>query len=286
MIKIIASDMDGTLINSNREISEENVNAIKDAISLGVKFVIATGRMFQDVKPFMDKYNIRCQYILMNGAEYRDEDGRLLRSINMDKVKVKSIIEKILTTGNIVEVYTNEGAFTPNTREEALREVIYRMQNFDQIKSFEEAKEAALKHEHFTNMKYIENLDEFLSSSIEIKKLITFNNNLDEISKLREELIRIPGLAVLSSFKNNLEITNEEAQKGLILKKVSKNYGFENNEVMALGDGLNDYSMFTEFEKAYAMENAVEEIKEIAKNITDTNDNDGVAKAIRKELNI
>ena len=62
--------------------------------------------------------------------------------------------------------------------------------------------------------------------------------------------------------------------------------GLEKDEVMVLGDSFNDYSMFTEFKNSYAMKNAIPEIKEIAGFITDTNDNDGVAKAIYSALNI
>ena len=60
--------------------------------------------------------------------------------------------------------------------------------------------------------------------------------------------------------------------------------GIDKNEVIVLGDSFNDYSMFTEFIETVAMENAIPEVKEIAKYITDTNNNDGVAKAIRKVL--
>ena len=62
--------------------------------------------------------------------------------------------------------------------------------------------------------------------------------------------------------------------------------GIDKSEVIVLGDSFNDYSMFTEFENSYAMENAIPEIKEIAKYVTDSNNNDGVAKAIYKALEI
>ena len=69
-----------------------------------------------------------------------------------------------------------------------------------------------------------------------------------------------------------------------LLLNEAKKMGIDKNEVIVLGDSFNDYSMFIEFENSYAMENAIPEIKEIAKYITDTNNNDGVAKAIYKCL--
>ena len=88
-----------------------------------------------------------------------------------------------------------------------------------------------------------------------------------------------------SSFNDNIEITDINAQKGIILEKVTKKMGIDKKDVMILGDSFNDYSMFEIFEESVAMENAISEIKKIAKYITDTNENHGVAKAIYNVLN-
>lgn len=286
MIKVIASDMDGTLLNSQHEISEENVKAIKKAQELGVHFIIATGRMYKDVKPFVEKHGIKCEYILMNGAEFRNESGEIVESICIDKSKVKDILDIISRMGLIVELYTGNGTYTTNTKEEALKEMVYRVQNFEKVSDYDEALEIAKKHEHFMSLNYITDIDEFLDSDIEIRKMITFHNDVNVINSTKKELNKLEGLAVLSSFITNIEITDEKAQKGYILKKVTEKMDIKSKEVIALGDSLNDYSLFTEFELAFAMGNAIPEIKEIANNITDTNDNDGVAKAIYKMLEV
>ena len=75
-------------------------------------------------------------------------------------------------------------------------------------------------------------------------------------------------------------------KKGLILAKVAEMKGIEKDEVMVLGDSFNDYSMFTEFKNSYAMKNAIDDIKKIATYVTETNNNDGVGKAIEKVLNM
>ena len=90
--------------------------------------------------------------------------------------------------------------------------------------------------------------------------------------------------AVASTFSNDIEISHIEAQKGLILAKAIEKKGLDKSEVIVLGDSFNDYSMFTEFKNSFAMENAIPEVKKIAKYITDSNNNDGVAKAIYKAL--
>ena len=282
LIKVRASDMDGTLLNSQHDITEENVKAILKAKELGAHFIVATGRMYDGVKPFMDKHGIKCEYILMNGAEFRDENGELIESISMDKRKIKDILNILCKE----DLYTGDGSYTTNTKEEALKEMVYRVQNFEKVQDYDKALEIAKEHEHFKTLKYIDDIDKFIESSIEIRKIITFSNDEEIIKKTKVELNDIGGLAVLSSFITNIEITDERAQKGYILKKVTEKMGIKNEEVIAFVDSFNDYSLFTEFEKAYAMENAIPEIKEIAKNITDTNDNSGVAKAIYKELGI
>ena len=68
MIKLIASDMDGTLLNSKHTISEGNIKAIKAAQEKGLHFTIVTGRSYDMVKPLLNEFDIQCECILMNGA--------------------------------------------------------------------------------------------------------------------------------------------------------------------------------------------------------------------------
>ncbi|WP_315081679.1 Cof-type HAD-IIB family hydrolase [uncultured Clostridium sp.] len=285
MIKLIVSDMDGTLLNSEHKISKENLEAIKKAEERGVHFAIATGRAYQDVKPFIDECDLECQCILMNGAEYRDENGKILENIYIDKEKTRRILEVLKNGGFSVELYTDKGIYTTNTKEEAYQGMIYRVKSFDPHLSEEEILENAKVHPHLLNLKYIEDINKFLESEINIAKVIVFYDDVDVIKKLKFDIEKIEGLIVASTFVTNVEINNIEAQKGLILSKVIKKMGINKDEVIVLGDSFNDYSLFTEFPNSFAMENAIPEIKEIAKHITDTNDNSGVAKAIYKAIN-
>jgi len=286
MIKLIASDMDGTLLNSNHKISKENLEAIKKAESMGVKFTIATGRRFEDVKPLIDENDLKCQCIALNGGEYIDEEGKVLEGIYIDRKEASQIIDMIIKENIVAEVYTNQGLYSVNTKEEALTEVAYRIKAFDPKTSFEEAIKYAETHPHFLDLKYIKDIDEFLNSDIKIGKFVAFYNDEETTIKVKRKLEAIERLAISSTFTKNIEINNKEAQKGLILAKVAEKMGIRRDEVMVIGDSFNDYSMFTEFPVSFAMENAVPQIKEVAKYITDTNDNAGVAKAIYKILNL
>lgn len=284
MIKLIASDMDGTLLNSKHEISKENLEAIKKAEEQGVRFTIATGRDITQVKEVLEKYNLKCQCLLSNGAEYRDEDGNILEKIDIEKDKLKEILSILKNRGIKAQLFTNEGIYTPSSIEEALEGTVHMIQCFEKVKSYEEALKIAKSHPGFTGLKFISNIEEFLNSPVEVRKIFAFYPDLEVLAKAKKEIEEIDGLAVSSSFINNIEITNKDAQKGLTLAKVAKKLGIKKEEVMVMGDSFNDYSMFTEFTETVAMKNAIPEVKEIAKYITDTNDNHGVAKAILRVL--
>ena len=110
-------------------------------------------------------------------------------------------------------------------------------------------------------------------------------NDLEMLEKISKKLEKNKKLAVASSFKTNLEITAVEAQKGPVLKQYIESLGYTMDEVMVLGDSLNDYSMISmDFGATVAMENAVPEIKRAAKYITKNNNEFGVAYAIDQVL--
>lgn len=285
MIKVIASDMDGTLLNNNHEIDEETAKAIKKAEEKGIIFVISTGREYENVKYLLDKQNIKCQCILSNGAEYRDEMGNILDVININEKSSRKIL-KILKENNIsARMFTNKGIYTTATKGEALLEVTFRTLAFDPHLTKEEAKKIAEKEKFFTCLKYIDDFEKFFEEGIEIRKFVAFHEDIKLIEKLKKIIGEIEGLAVSSSFNDNIEITDINAQKGIILEKVITKMGIDKKDVMILGDSFNDYSMFEIFEESVAMKNAISEVKKIAKYITDTNDNQGVAKAIYNVLN-
>lgn len=140
MIKLIASDMDGTLLNNNHDIDVETVEAIRKAEEAGIIFAISTGREYDSVKGLLDKHNIRCQCILSNGAEYRDEDGNILEVININEKYAKQIIQILDENKLPARIFTDKGVFTTSTREEALQEVVFRTLTFNPNLTKDEAK--------------------------------------------------------------------------------------------------------------------------------------------------
>ena len=286
MIKLIASDMDGTLLNDDHMISEENLKAIRKAQEMGRHFTIVTGRDYGAVKSYLEECDLRCECILSNGAEYRDVDGNVIESVYMNKESVKIVFDILNEAGLCIQLMTNKGSYVTN-KESDKKAIIDRFKLFNPKMTEEEVVEFVEKSHKQRGMKLIDNIYEVLENDVEILKIVTFDNDEKLIARLKEKLRESTSdLAVASTFNNDIEISDIKAQKGLILAKAIKKMGIDKSEVIVLGDSFNDYSMFTEFENSYAMENAIPEIKEIAKYITDSNNNDGVAKAIYKSLEI
>lgn len=285
MIRIIASDMDGTLLNNKHDIDEETVEAIRKAEEAGIIFAISTGREYDSVKGILEKHNIKAQCVLSNGAEYRDEEGNILDVININEEAAKKIIKMLNENKLSARIFTDKGVFTTSTKEEALQEVVFRTMTFNPGTTEEEARKIAETQGFFTCLKYIDNIEKFFSEGIEVRKFVAFHKDIELIDRMKMLISEIPGLAISSSFRDNIEVTDINAQKGIILEKVAKKMSIDSKEVMIFGDSFNDYSMFEIFEESVAMKNAIPEVKAIAKYITDSNDNLGVAKAIYNVLN-
>ncbi len=280
MIKLIASDMDGTLLNDKHDIDKETVEAIRKAEEAGIIFAISTGREYESVKCVLDKHNIKCQCVLSNGAEYRDEEGNILEVINIDDVTAKDIMYILKENNLTARIFTDKGVYTTSSEEDALQEVTYRTLSFNPKLTMEEAREQAKNEPFFASLQYVNDIEEFFKQDVEVRKFVAFHKDVDLIDTVKEKMGRLEGLAVSSSFRDNIEITDKNAQKGIILEKVAGKLGIDKSDVMILGDSFNDYSMFEIFEETVAMKNAIPEVKEIAKYVTDSNDNLGVAKAI------
>ena len=281
MIKLIASDMDGTLLNDDHMISDENLKAIRKAQEMGRHFTIVTGRDYGAVKSYLEECNLKCECILSNGAEYRDVNGNVIESVYMNKNSVKIVFDILNEAGLCIQLMTNNGSYITN-KESDKQAIIDRFKLFNPKMTEEEVIEFVKNFHKQRGMKNIDDVYEILESDVEILKIVTFDNDEKLIASLKEKLKEnTSDLAVASTFSSDIE-----AQKGLILAKTIKKMGIDKSQVIVLGDSFNDYSMFTEFENSYAMENAIPEIKEIAKYVTDSNNNDGVAKAIYKALEI
>ncbi|MGE6257789.1 Cof-type HAD-IIB family hydrolase [Heyndrickxia sporothermodurans] len=285
MIRCIASDMDGTLLNSKQEISKKNREAIFFAKNHGVEVVIATGRSYEEAKFILEESDIICPIIAVNGAEIRNKNGEIVRTNGMSGATAASIAKVLNQLGIHFEIYTNKGKYTEDINESINIIVdIYKSANPDktvgEIRSVVEEKfSTGLTHrlndynEIFSNSEYI------------IYKFVVFSRDRDLLTRANASLKALKEIKITSSGKNNLEINHIHAQKGIALKDFVEERGISLKETMAIGDNFNDLSMLKMAGHPVAMGNAESEIKEVVATHTSTNDEDGVGKAIYQLLN-
>ena len=284
MIKLIATDIDGTLLNAAHEISQENQEAIKFAQEHGITVVIATGRAFYEANTPVAETDLKVPYICLNGAEVRDETFNIMSTSHLNHSLVSKITSTLKEKDIYYQVYTNRGIYTENPQRD-LEIYIDIAERAGQKADVEKIENSIQKRIDNGTLKIVDNYDKIEDIPGElIMKILAFDSDLGKIDLVGQELAQSPNLAVSSSSRGNLEITHSDAQKGIALSTIAKQLGIDLKDVMALGDNLNDVSMLERVGYSVAMDNAAPEVKTVAKYVTDSNENSGVGKAIKKFL--
>ncbi|RLQ93437.1 Cof-type HAD-IIB family hydrolase [Falsibacillus albus] len=285
-IHCIATDMDGTLLNSKQKVSEANKRAIMEAKEKGIQVIVATGRSYSEARFPLDEAEIECPIICVNGAEIRDEKGGITHTTGMDSAISAEVANKLRDKGIYFEVYTNQGTYTEDY-EKGIDIIIDIFQSSNPQVSEHKIREAAKERFSKGHISVIEDYEQiFHESSMIIYKFLAFSFDDDALSSAKELLDQVEGIAVSSSGRENLEITNVHAQKGIALEQFTKEQGLDMSKTMAIGDNFNDLSMMKKVGRPVAMGNAAEGIKEFCEFHSATNEEDGVAKAIFEVLKI
>ncbi|ART78345.1 hydrolase [Sutcliffiella horikoshii] len=280
MVKCIAIDMDGTLLNNNHVVSEENADAIKLARNNGVEVVIATGRSYSEAKDVLAEAGIHTPIICVNGAEARTPEGEIVATnpINMDLGRE---LARILDKHEIYfEIYTQNGTFSKDY-DKAIATIMDVFMSASNDNDYDKVLKAAQERMEDGNVKMVDSFEPILQDESKvIYKLLAFSMDKENLEAARAELLELGTVAVSSSGKDNLEITSVDAQKGIALTTFTQERGISMEDTMAIGDNYNDVSMLERVGRAVAMGNAPDGVKAKAHMVTDTNVNSGVAKAI------
>ena len=277
--------MDGTLLNEEHMLSERTIAAIKAAQDAGIRFMISTGRSFKQVMHAMHDVDITCDYIVNSGAEIRNADNEILQSSCMDLKDCKDVYE-VLNKYNVTYIFgTEEGDVCIGSKKAREQDLIDHIRAFESNLSDDEIREHPLFQFMMENTKVVPSFEELEQSKAKIIKIFGVSNDLELLKTVDAELQKNPNIAVAASFENNIEITDKNAQKGIALKKYIETLGYTMDEVMVFGDSMNDYSMLSmDFGATIAMENGMQKIKDVAKYITKSNVEDGVAYVIEELL--
>ena len=277
MIKLIASDMDGTLLDAKMSITNDNTSAIREAERLGIEFMVATGRAYTEAKLALEEAGIDCAMITLNGAQVFDKDGHSLFTAGIEKETVTEVLT-ILSQHNVYyEISTNKGIFSEHQEKRIENFAAHIAESMPHL-TYKVAIAMASAHLSLLHITYVDRLDDILKDdSIEVLKIIGFSMDGPKVEELDD-------LVVTSSALNNIEINHRLAQKGIAVARVAKERGIPAEQVMTIGDNLNDVSMIQWAGVSFAMGNAELELKEYAKYETATNLENGVGEAILRAI--
>lgn len=285
MIKVIASDMDGTLLNNHHVFSEKTIRSIKTACEKGFRFMVVTGRNFVSALQALEGTGLVCDYIVSSGAEIRNPEKKVQKSIALTFDECEYLYDKLKEYPIAIMFCSEIANYMLGTFEEADTGILDYIKYFHETADKEELRKTELYRQMWEKTKVLPDCAALRQNNVPITKMFLVSDDADMLQEIKAALEKNGNLAVSSSFINNLEVTDIEAQKGPILKQYIESLGYTMDEIMVLGDSLNDLSMIKmDFGATIAMENADEEIKKAAKYMTKSNEEDGVAYVIDEML--
>ena len=267
MIKLISSDLDGTLLDSNMGLSSNNLAALSRCVEQNIHIVVATGRSFHSVPKQVREIEGLEYLICANGAKvYNNVSEELLYAEYLDGDALKKIWHIFKDPNIICEIFWDGKPFVSK-------------------KLFDDPDRFGVPmrfREYFLRSRTpIEDIEDFTSKRIsEIENINFLFSDMEDRNRFADYIAGLNSFELTSSFPFNLEIGGIGVNKAAGLEFICKKLEILPEEVMSFGDNANDISMIKYAGVGVAMENAVSSVKEAAVFVTRDRDDDGVAFAI------
>ena len=263
-IKLIVTDLDGTLLNNNHKISEYNKNVINEVCKKDIKVILATGRPTLSACKFLYELNINTELISFNGAMITDKKSNIIYQENLNPNIGKKLINiakhyKIFYQGFLGDRW-NIGYFDKKWLDFYIS--IAKIENYDIG---------------------FDNIDDFSFT----KFMYIGENSI--IKKIAKELDKTFNDSIYYTFSSSfyLEVHSKNVSKANALDYLAKNkYNINRNNIMAFGDNNNDLEMLEFANISVAVENAEDIVKQKSKYITKTNEDNGVGYFINEYFNL
>ena len=289
MYKLVAIDLDGTLLDSYGQISDRNKNAIKNAIKKGTKIVLASGRGAMSVQNFGNEIGANEYAICGNGAMiYEFDTENIIYEQFLSKEKVLQLIKICEENSIYYSVYTENSIIAKSLNYNVM---FYNHENAN--KPDNKKTNIYLTNDVYD---YVLNRKEVDYTKITIcdDNNIIFNSIIKKLRSIKEidvldvghmsrKLMKL-GTEIHSIEYFYTEITNENANKWNALEFLIQKLGIEKEEVIAIGDNVNDQTMLENAGLGVAMANSAPYIQQMANIVTESNNEDGIAKVIEKYI--
>ncbi|HYF83930.1 MAG TPA: Cof-type HAD-IIB family hydrolase [Clostridia bacterium] len=273
--KMLVSDMDYTLLNKEKTVSEKNREAIRKAIEKGVHIVVATGRIYTSARVYAKLLGVCTPIIASNGAIIReavfnnpmDTEKTIYRNI-LPMEAVNEMIRLSHKYGIFSHFFTDDTIYA-----EKLVNVSMRYTEWNKFLGVEDQ----------VKIKIVEDVEKAVAEDkVQILKAVAVDRDSEKIQRLRDSIVETGIVSVTQSMKDNLEVMNQGVTKGNAVKMLAEMYGIKREEIIAIGDNENDISMIEYAGMGIAMGNAEESLKSVANHITGDYQEDGVAEAIKR----
>uniref|UniRef100_B5Y754 Hydrolase, HAD superfamily n=1 Tax=Coprothermobacter proteolyticus (strain ATCC 35245 / DSM 5265 / OCM 4 / BT) TaxID=309798 RepID=B5Y754_COPPD len=266
LIKLVLIDIDGTLVRDDKTLPAENEEAIKEALQSGVLVTLVTGRNYGAAKEIIDKLQLDVPVVLQNGAFiYRPYSGEVIRKVGLTGDVAKRVIH----------LCRQEGTFYILYRDFLMQKDMLIDQDYDGPFSMYLKRNAV-------RLDRVEDVTSFISGEVAEVALL---GNEDRILRVLRQLGDGDNFTVIKSLTREdeafYEIFGPKVGKGEALNYLCQHFGVSPEEVMFIGDAYNDIDIMPLVGFPVAMGNAVEEVKKFAKAVTKSNNEGGVAWAIR-----
>lgn len=266
MYRLIVSDLDGTLLRDDHTLSEYTKDVIHKVSEQNIDFMLATGRIFGGARHFAKELKLNTPILACNGALIKEAEGKLIFGRPIEPEALMQVFQ-ILTDRKLYFHFYGEESF-------------YTKKFSNGLARFYDFNKKLPEDERFPMLE-VEPMD-FSGQDTIYKVLVQCAPEKEVRKELQQQLLEVPGVSVTSSWYDTLDICAEGVSKASAIERYAKGKRINPSEIICLGDNYNDMEMIRYAGLGIAVENGVEELKEIADYITDRNNEDGVAKAIEK----
>lgn len=281
-MKLFATDLDGTLLNSKHEVSEENIKALKLAQENGVEIVIATGRTYADAKAICKQANICAHIISNNGSLAHSKNGEKLKVDTIDKKYVTETLNWFNNNEYFYEVSTAKNIFLPSNTKEILENDFYKAKTKNSFLNKDTVDDVVSLLFSQKGVILVDDLNDIISADLDYCSISAISFDKDKLSKGRELFGKHKSLSLVVSHELNFELVNINASKGNSLEHLARYLNIPLKDIVAIGDSYNDISMFKKAGISVAMGNAKDDIKKICSYVSISNDLNGVSHALYK----
>lgn len=266
MYKAVISDLDGTLLGADHKASKYTIEVVNEIVKKGIKFFIATGRNYNQVKSVLNDLNLKLPVISSNGARINDENGNVIYKNDLEKNEIHKILEiDYKKYGNDIHMNIFSGddwVITKGTLEEVMER--------DGFKDNIEITAIEIEKEKL--------------SDIVVSKFF-FIGKHENLLNLEEEIIKRTNNNVEIAFVADecMEIFNKTTNKANAAKFLLERENIKIEETVSFGDGENDFQLLTEMGRGFVMANAIERLKRLLPEnfeMAEKNYEDGEAKKL------